>query len=72
MEYVTASAFVDIPGHAYGTRSSTVLTVSRHPDLLLMTDYWFETHGRTHAPNTYNEIIEALSFTCNGLSLYMF
>ena len=57
MEPAATSAFVDIPEHAYGTRSSTVLVVSRRQDQSPETPYRTEVRERTHMRESADEVV---------------
>lgn len=57
-----ATAFVDFPGHAYGTQSSTVLLVSRPPVSPRMAGHRLEIHERTHGFSSCEKTSLAFSF----------
>ena len=55
MELGMASAFVDMPDHAYGTRSSTVVVVARHQSQRVRDRYPIEIHERTYTRASIDE-----------------
>ena len=63
MEPGMASAFVDIPDRAYGTRSSTVVVVGRPQSQRVGDPYHIEVHERTYTRASTDEIVPSF-LTC--------
>ena len=60
-EPTLSSAFVNIPQHAYGTRSSTVLVVRRDQKQLLVNPHRIEVEERTYTRECFDEKFPSFS-----------